>query len=212
MSAMVESGHRRALHDTSFETSYAATATMTIYQAICVAFGVYLPLLGATTYITRPNRRRFLGAFAGGVAVAVVGVGIETLSHTLGFWRYPLVEQPYGPFALYPLVVVVFAVLALIGWRVSRRFGWHGLLSFIAVLATLGVLRDFLIAERVLGIIVFARGMATVVIDAAIWIGTVAVALIVMRLVAGSSASDLLAQRPFSFRVGLPTSAGRSMP
>ena len=36
----------------------------------------------------RPARRRW-GARAGGAAVAVVGVGVETLGHTLGFWRYP---------------------------------------------------------------------------------------------------------------------------
>jgi hypothetical protein len=168
---------------------------MTIYQAIYIAMGVYLALLGVTAYVTRPTKRRFLGALAGGVAVAVAGAGIESLGHTLGFWRYPSVEAPYGPVALYPLVIVVFTMLALIGWRVMRRFGWPGWITFIVTLAMLGVLRDFLIADQVLGIIVLARGIATVLVDASIWIGTVALAQAVMRLIAGPSVADRLGHR-----------------
>jgi hypothetical protein len=171
---------------------------MTIYQAISIAIGVYLALLALTISLARPGRRRLLGALAGGVAVAVVGVGIESLFHILGFWRDPSVEEPYGPVALYPLVVVVFAMLTLVGWRIMRRFGWRGWIAFLAILTTLGVLRDFLVAERVLGIIVLAPGIVTVVIDAAIWIGTVALAQAVMRLVAGPAAADRLGRRFWS--------------
>src|SRR3954462_12500423 len=115
---------------------------MTIYRALDIALGVYLALLAATVWLARPNRRRLLGALAGGVAVAVIGVGVEALFHTLGVWRYPSVEQPAGPAMLYPLVVIVFTMLALIGWRVTRRFGWRGQLVFLAVLTTAAVLRD----------------------------------------------------------------------
>jgi len=173
-------------------------ATMTIYQAIYIALIVYGALLAMTLYFARPGRRRLLGALAGGLAVAVVGVGIESLFHSLGFWRYPSVEEPYGPLALYPLVVVVFALLALIGWRIMRRFGWRGWIAFLVILATLGVLRDFLVADRVLGIIVLARGFLTVLVDASIWIGTVALAQAVMRLVAGPAGADRLGRRPWS--------------
>jgi hypothetical protein len=130
--------------------------------------------------------------------VAVVGVGIESLFHTLGFWRYPSVEEPYGPVVLYPLVVVVFAMLNLIGWRIMRRFGWRGWVTFVAILTMLGALRDFLVAEQALGIIVFAPGIATVLVDAAIWIVTVALAQVVMRLVAGPAGADRLTRRFWS--------------
>src|SRR4051812_4570885 len=92
-------------------------ATMTIYQAIYIAIGVYLTLLAVTTYFARPTRRRFLGALAGGVAVAVVGVGIESLFHNLGFWHYPSVGEPYGPVALFPLLGGGFSMAALFGRR-----------------------------------------------------------------------------------------------
>jgi len=52
---------------------------MTTQQMLLFATGFYLALLAATTYFTRATRRRFLGALAGGLAVAVVGMGIETL-------------------------------------------------------------------------------------------------------------------------------------
>jgi hypothetical protein len=168
---------------------------MTIYQALYIGLGVYLLLLAAAVHFTRPNSRRFLGALAGGVAVAVVGVSMETIFHRLGFWRYPSVEQAYGPLSLYPLVVIVFTMLALVGWRVTRRFGWRGRLAFLAILTVLGVVRDFLVAEKVLGIIVFARGIAAVLVDAAIWLGITALALTVMRLVAGPAAADTLGRR-----------------
>jgi hypothetical protein len=168
---------------------------MTIYQAIYIAMGVYLAMFAVILVAARPNRRRFLGALAGGVSVAVVGVGIESLFHILGFWRYPSVDQPYGPVAIYPLVVVVFTGVALIGWRIMRRFGWAGELIFLATLTTLAVLRDFLVAEKVLGIIVFAPGITTVLVDAAIWIGIVALAQTMMWFVAGPSAADPLGRR-----------------
>jgi hypothetical protein len=137
---------------------------------------------------------------AGGVAVAAVGVGIESLFHTLGFWRYPSVDQPYGPVAIYPLVVVVFTMLALIGWRIMRRFRWPGQITFVAILTTVAVLRDFLVAEKVLGIIAFAPGIATVMVDAAIWVGIVALAQTVMWLVAGPSAADRLGNKHWRLR------------
>lgn len=175
---------------------------MTIYRALDIALGLYFILLAATVYLARPNRRRLLGALAGGVAVAVVGVGIETLFHDLGVWRYPSVDQAYGPATLYPLVVIVFTMLALIGWRVTRRFGWRGQLMFVSILTILGALRDFLVAEKVLGIIVFAPGLATLLVDAGIWISVVVLAQAVMRVIAGPATADPLGDRLWSPRAG----------
>jgi hypothetical protein len=98
---------------------------MTTQRLILIgASCVYAGLLVATAYFTRATVRRVAGALSGGVAVGVVGVGIEILAHTLGWWRYPSVQTSYGPPLLYPAVVLLFAALALIGWRVTRRFGW----------------------------------------------------------------------------------------
>src|SRR5438067_13900856 len=99
---------------------------------LLMAAVVYTVVLALVACFARATRRRLLGALAGGLAVAVVGVGVECLAHTLGWWRYPSVNTPYGPPLMYPIVVLVWATLSLIGWRVVRRFGWRGELVFLA--------------------------------------------------------------------------------
>src|SRR5688572_29622694 len=114
-------------------TSSPAEGQMTAQQLLLVAFCFYAVVLAVVAYFTRATWRRFLGALAGGLAVAVVGVGIEVLLQTLGFWHYPSAEQPYGPLLMYPAIVLAWGVLALLGWRVTRRFGWRGLAVFLTV-------------------------------------------------------------------------------
>jgi hypothetical protein len=65
----------------------------------------------------------------------VVGVGIEVLFQTLGFWHYPSVDQRYGPVLMYSLIVLMWDGYSLMGWRVMRRFGWRGETVFLAVVA-----------------------------------------------------------------------------
>jgi hypothetical protein len=97
---------------------------------------------------------------------------------------------------MYPAVVLLFAALALIGWRVTRRFGWRGQVVFLVALAVLGTLRDYQWAARLPELIVFAPGVSTVFVDAACWAGLAGLAQAVMRWVAGPAGSDPLARRP----------------
>ena len=170
---------------------------MTTKQSILIAAnGVYLVGLVATVYFTRATARRVAGAFMGGIAVGVVGVGLESLAHSAGWWRYPSVETPYGPPLMYPALVLLWAGFALVGWRVTRRFGWRGQAAFLGAATILGTLRDYGVAAWLLGFIVFAPGIGPVLADAACWAGTVALAQLVMRLVAGPVRGDPLARRP----------------
>jgi hypothetical protein len=165
-------------------------------QLLLVATCVYIVAIVATVYFTRATLCRLVGALAGGGAVAVVGVGVELLCQSLGFWRYPSTDSPYGPPLMYPLLVLVFAILALIGWRVTRRFGWRGQAVFLAVVTVVGTMRDYLVAAQAPGVIVFAPALMTVLVDAACWGGLTALAEAVMRLVAGPARGDRLARRP----------------
>ena len=88
---------------------------MQIQQLILLASCVYLAAIAATIYFTQATTRRVLGAFLGGLAVAVVGFAVEVVCQALGFWRYPSVDTGYGPLFMYPLLVLVWAVLSLIG-------------------------------------------------------------------------------------------------
>src|SRR5437773_1749100 len=124
-----------------------------------------------TACLTRATRRRVIGALIGGVAVGIVGVGIECVAHAMGWWRYPFVETAYGPPLIYPVVVFLFAALALIGWRVTRRFGWRGQAAFLSAVTIVGTLRDYRIAAWLPQFIVFAPGIGTVLVDAACLLG-----------------------------------------
>ena len=166
-------------------------------QLILIAAScVYLAVLIVTVYFTRATRGRITGALIGGVAVGVVGVGVEALAHAMGWWHYPSVETPYGPPLMYPVVVLLFAALALIGWRITRRFGWRGQAAFLIAVAILGTLRDYRVAAWLPEFIVFAPGIRIALIDAACWGGLLAFAQAVMRLVAGPVKNDPLARQP----------------
>ena len=173
------------------------TQHTTTQQILLLATCVYLVLLVLTTFFTRATRRRFLAAVVGGLAVAVVGVGVEFLFQTLGFWYYPSADQLFGPPLIYPPVVALFAVLALLGWRVTRRFGWRGQAVFLTAVTVVGTFRDYFVAGQALGFIVLAPGVLTVLVDVVCWAGTTALAQAVMRLVAGPADSDPLARRPW---------------
>jgi hypothetical protein len=164
-------------------------------RILILAWCVYGCLLVAAIYFTRATTRRALGALAGGGAVALIGAGVEGLAHAQGWWRYTFGDTPVGPLAIYPLLVVAFASLALIGWRVLRRFGSRGLTVFLAILAVMGTLRDYLIAGSLMGLIVFAPGIALAILDALLWTGLTALAIAVMRGVSGPSRDDRLARR-----------------
>ena len=113
----------------------------------------------------------------------------------MGWWQYTSDDTPVGPVAIYPFLIIAFAFLALIGWRVIRRFSWRGLTVFLVLLAVIGTLRDYLISGNLMGLIVFAPGFVLVAIDACLWAGLTGLAIAVMRTVSGPAKADRLARR-----------------
>jgi hypothetical protein len=168
-------------------------------QILILAGCVYTSILVAAIYFSRATKRRVMGALAGGVAVALVGPGVEALAHAQGWWRYPVDDTPVGPLAMYPVLVVMMAFLALFGWVAMRRFGGRGLVVFLGVLAVVGALRDYFISGKLMGLIVFAPGVPLALIDAGLWAGLTALAIGVMRLVSGPARDDRLARRRGDF-------------
>ncbi len=155
-----------------------------------------LVLLGLAAYFTRATPRRLLGALVGGVAATVLGVGLDVAGHSLGWWHYTFVTTPYGPPLMYVAVGLWYgAGVALIGWRVTRRFGGRGQAAFIGFMTVYGPIRDYVGVAATGGAIqVITPGIAPAVGDAALWATIIAVAQGVMRLVAGPAASDRLAR------------------
>src|SRR5262245_8537973 len=108
---------------------------------------------------------------------------------------------------MYPVILLLWAGYSLIGWRVMRRFGWRGERVFLVVVAVFGTLRDFVIAWQMPDVIAMSPGIATVLVDLALWSGLTALAQGVMQLVAGPAAADRLAQRQW-----LPNRVNSSRP
>jgi hypothetical protein len=162
---------------------------------LILASFVYLSMLGAAVYLSRATTRRVLGALAGGASVALFGTGVEAFAHARGWWRYTSDDTRVGPLAMYPVLVVMFAFLALFGWIVMRRYDGRGLALFLVILAVVGALRDYFISGKLMGLIVFAPGVVLAIIDAALWAGLTALAIGVMRLVSGPAGDDRLARR-----------------
>ena len=165
-------------------------------QFLLVDIGVHLVYLCAAIYFTRATARRALGAVAGGVVVAAVGFGVELACQALGLWHYPSDDTGRGPLLMYPALALLWATLALIGWRVVRRFGWRGELVFLALVALLGTLRDYFVGQA-LEMISLAPGVTTVLVELVCWAGQTALAQAVMWPVAGPAGADRLAPRPW---------------
>jgi hypothetical protein len=159
-------------------------------RLLVVATCVYACALIGAVRVLRPGARRTFGALAGGVAAALVGVAIEAVAHRQGFWHYTERDTPVGPALSHPLNAIVFALIALIGWWIGRRFGVRGQAIYVGVVAIVSPPGDYLVAVQWFGLIKIGPGLSLtqiVLMDIAAWAILTTVALAVMQRVAGPS-------------------------
>lgn len=147
-------------------------------------------------YFTHATRRRIAGALVGGLVVGLLSIFIDFIASSLGFWYYPGSTTGYAPLGYYiPVILFYGAGIALIGWRINRRFGIKGLAVFIILFGIYGSTRDYVTAATASkGIITSAPGIVPVIADYLAGICILTVAQIVMWLVAGSSKEVSLAR------------------
>ena len=144
---------------------------------------VFLVCLGVTVYFTQPRIRRFAGALCGGLVLALLILNFRVA-----------IATP-APLLVYSASVAGCTMLPLIGWRVTRRFGWRGQIAFIAVISMGGPLRvrAYAMVLDALAVLV-TPGFQGYISDVARWAFALAVSQLMMRLVAGPARNDLLAQ------------------
>ena len=82
--------------------------------------------------------------------------------------------------------------MALIGWRINRRFGIKGLTIFIILFGFYGSIRDYVYATSSSNVIIFGTGTVPVIVDYTAWVGILVIAQIVMWLVPGPAKNDQL--------------------
>ena len=155
---------------------------------------VTLALLAGVAYFSRATSRRLVGALAGGTTFMLVFVAQSSLADSMGWWRYAFTEMPVVPSLMFVSALVCYgAILGLLSWRVTRRFGWRGQLAVIGVMSVMGPIRDHL-GAALTELIVIRPGAAPVMAWAILWACNVALLQGVMRLVAGAAAADRLAR------------------
>lgn len=128
--------------------------SQTTIQFLFVAFFAYLAALGAVAYFTRPVTRRIMGAIAGGVASGLSLSLVYEIADTQGWWRRPFLSLPGAPLLTFLDFSVSYAAIALIGWRIDRRFGWRGIACSLAAVCVIGSqgLRDRIAISRADGV------------------------------------------------------------
>jgi hypothetical protein len=164
---------------------------MTPLQIILVTCLYFVALL-IVIYFTRATARRIVGAFIGGAAVGLFGMGAIVFGNAAGLWRVPIVWTPYFLTLFYLGLSISVTPIYLVTWRVVRRFGWRGLAVCLGIVAIIGPPRDYLYAMKFPEWMVFAPGVAPIIADSLAYIGIVAIGHAVMYFVAGPSREDRL--------------------
>ena len=116
-------------------------------------------LLLASAYFTRAGRRRLLGAVAGGAAAAALNIAVDIGASAAQLWRYPGVSTPYAPLWYYTGALMGVSAIALLIWRLTRRYGWLGIVGALSAVAIFFPIRDYRVATTT-HVIEFSNGFA----------------------------------------------------
>jgi hypothetical protein len=164
--------------------------------------------LALTVYLSRATARRVRAALLSGVATAVFNVGQDATARAFGFWSFPTTPTGVGPVEGYVAVALWYgAALALISWRLDRRFGWRGPAGVVAFMTVFGPFRDYTVATAT-GLIVFAPGALPLLFDAGCYFTGIGLNVLVMRWVGGPARADAL-RRPRAGVQSSPLGAAR---
>ena len=172
-----------------------STNQLIVIDSLCL-IGV-----AVVVYFTRAVPSRVFGAAIGGLVAMGVGIGFDALGDVMGWWHYTMSATAYTPPLLYLALWLWYGVaVTLIGWRVSRRFGWRGFIGFIAFMAVYGPLRDYLGVTLTRGTVqIISSGIRPLLADVVLWSTANTLAQTVMWSISGAPESDPFARRPFRF-------------
>ena len=98
---------------------------------------------------------------------------------------------------LYTVGVLYGAIIALIGWRIARRYGWRGLATFVIVASIGGPIRERLYLSAA-HLMVVAPGAVPWIANTLSWACALLLSHSIMRLMAGPACDDRLASRRWS--------------
>jgi hypothetical protein len=153
-----------------------------------------LAAFSGLAWLTRAGTRRIAGALCAVLVFTALSAPIDTVGLRTGMWGYPsCVDPPHPPLPVYVGQALAFVgCLALVAWRVQRRWGARGIAKLAVVVCCVGAVRDFTVAAVLPDVIWIGPAPASVFADMAAWAVVVAVAVGVTRLVAGPADADEL--------------------
>jgi hypothetical protein len=145
-------------------------------QFLLLAFLLHVGSLFAVTHFTRPVFLRITGALAGGLAAGLSLPLLLAIADAQGWWHCPFLSMPRAQLLAIAAFGSSCAAIALIGWRIDRRFGWRGIVVSLAAVCIIGPPRNYAIAARYPQLMAFGTGVTPIAADAAAYFVTVALA------------------------------------
>jgi hypothetical protein len=171
---VAKDGYNLRVFTTRFQVTYLA-ATLAVFCVVAL--------------VTRAGARRVAGAVCSALVFTALSARIDNLAARQGWWLYPSCVSPsHPPLAVYLGQALLFVgTIALIGWRVQRRFGTRGVVMLAAVVCSLGLVRDLSVAAALPGVIRFGPMPAAALADVGAWAVVVLIAIAVSRLIGGAA-------------------------
>jgi serine/threonine protein kinase len=170
--------------------SNLATRPISVLAPEMVQFTVLLWIgLGAAVYFTRAPLRRTLGALAAGLAFMLLFLGEEMLPPSMGLHHFNWTATPQPTGLIYAAIIPYGATIALVGWRITRKFGWRGQVTLLLAAAIGGPMRDYITTLWVPGVAA-VTGLVPLISDGVLWLCGVGLGQAILRLIAGPAKGD----------------------
>ena len=169
-----------------------ATGTgVDIRPELVLATYIGLTLLVGAAYVSRASVLRVASSVVGG---ALFSVFVTVLPIWMGWRRFVALEHAtQAMLLLFASGVLVGAAIALIGWRIARRFGWRGLAVVVTVVSIGFPLRERLYLSAA-HLMVVVPGFRPWIANTLSYACGLLLSHAVMRLIAGPARDDRLAR------------------
>jgi serine/threonine protein kinase len=165
--------------------SGATARPISVLAPEMVQFTVLLWIgLGVAVYFTRASLRRTLGALAAGFAFMLLFLVEEMLPASMGLRHFTWTAAPQPAGLIYTAIIPYGALIALLGWRITRKFGWLGQVALLLAAAIGGPARDHFYMLWVPGVAA-VPGLLPLISDSVLWLCGVGSGQAILRLIAG---------------------------
>ena len=173
--------------------------SLTPSQALLIGYIVAPALFALSVYFTQASLRRAASGLVGVIAYCVVQYTWDRVAAVTGWWSYP----GYGttgslpmPVAIYIFSGLTFACFGLVGWRIIRRWGWKGLLTFLAAWSLWGFTLDHVGTSLFSSsrLMVISPGVVPAITDFFVYTTCMAAVLLAIRMIGGLFRADSLAR------------------